>query len=346
MQQIRILAIYDQQGPSYHRIYVPYRNITGLYVLFANVVSTEMFETNGGFDIVVVNRMFAANRLSDILKLRDKHGFKIIVDMDDHWDLNPNHILYDYYKEKTISSYILQSIITADAVTVTHERLGEACLTYNKNVWVLPNTINPKEPQFAIEKTEGAKVRLFWAGGITHEPDIAMLRNPLKRVYSDGMLRQMIMMVMGGYTPGYEVWDKMAHYFTNGLQLQGTMLQGRGVEEYYSLYKYADICLIPLVDNRFNSYKSNLKILEAANLGIPVIVSKVHPYLDLPPELVNYVSEQTGWYKTIRHLVADPSYREQQGAALKEYCANVFNFDAINQQRINLIQSLCPTVSK
>ena len=75
-------------------------------------------------------------------------------------------------------------------------------------------------------------------------------------------------------------------------------------------------------------------------MGLPVVVSNVHPYKGFPPGLVNYVNSQTDWYKYIRHLVADPSYRIQQGAALKEYCANIFNFEGINQERIKLLNSL------
>lgn len=339
--QMRVLAIYDQTGPSYHRLYVPYRAIDGIYCLFTNIITEEMFSENGGFDVVVVNRIYPANKLSQVWNWRKQYGFKIIVDMDDHWELDANHILADYYKEKQLSNYILQSIITADAVSVTHERLAEAIKPYNQNIWVLPNAINPNEYQFKAEHTEGAKCRLFWAGGITHEHDIAILRNPLKRVYSDGMLRQMVMMVMGGYQSGYPAWDAMLHAFTNGLQLKGTVLEGRGVQEYYQLYKYADICLVPLRDSKFNSYKSNLKILEAANMGLPVVVSKVNPYLDFPDELVNYVSNQSQWYKYIRHLVSDPSYRQEQGAALKQYCQTVYNFDLINKSRVQLLNSLC-----
>lgn len=337
--QARVLAIYDQSGPAYHRVYVPYRAVDGIYCLFTNHVTDEMM-ADGNFDVVVVNRIFPANKLSQVINWRKQYGFKLIVDMDDHWDLDPNHILADYYKEKKLSSYILQTIIIADAVTVTHERLADAVMPYNRNVWVLPNAINPNEGQFATPRTEGAKTRLFWAGGITHEHDIAILRNPIKRIHADGMLRQLCMMVMGGYTKGFPAWDKMASIFTNGLQMPGTLLEGRSVDEYYALYSYSDVCLVPLVDSRFNSFKSNLKILEAANMGLPVVVSKVNPYLGFPEELVNYVTNQTQWYKYVRHLVADPSYRDAQGAALKEYCATVYNFDLINEQRIELLKSL------
>jgi len=338
--QIRALAIYDRTGPSYHRTYMPYRAIEGIYCLFTDLITEPMLE-DGKFDVVIVNRLFPANKLSQVLDWRKKYGFRIIVDLDDHWNLDPNHIIYEYYKEKNLSNYIVQSVIIADAVTVTHDRLAEACMPYNKNIWVLPNAINPTHGQFATPKTESPKVRLFWAGGITHEHDIAILRNPLRRVHSDGMLRQLVHMVLGGYMPQHAAWDKMVSCYTHGLQLKGTILEGRPVDEYYQLYQYADIALIPLQDSKFNGHKSNLKIIEAANMGVPVIVSNVHPYKDFPPELVNYVNSQTDWYKYIRHLVADQSYREQQGAALKEYCANVFNFDKINVQRLALLNEMC-----
>ncbi len=54
------------------------------------------------------------------------------------------------------------------------------------------------------------------------------------------------------------------------------------------MYLESDIKLIPLRKSTFNGYKSNLKILEAAGKGIPVIVSKVNPYLGFPEDVVYY----------------------------------------------------------
>jgi glycosyltransferase involved in cell wall biosynthesis len=145
------------------------------------------------------------------------------------------------------------------------------------------------------------------------------------------------MMVMGGFQHNDPTWAAMASSYTNGLQMPGTLLEGRPVDKYYELYQYADICLIPLEATRFNRNKSNLKILEAANMGIPVVVSAVDPYLGFPNELVNYVRTQTDWYLHIRKLVRDREFAKQQGQALKEYVEQVYNFDKINEARLKML---------
>lgn len=340
-RKVRILAIYDHTGPSFHRIFVPLAAMDGVDVTFTNIVGEgQPVQDFSGFDVVMVNRMFPANKLSEVLKAKEKHGFKLIVDMDDHWQLGPDHYLYEYYQKYQLSTYILTALIKADAVTVTHERLADAVAAYNRNVWILPNAIDPLNPSFQVQRIPGNKTRLFWAGGITHEKDISLLKGPVQRICSDNYLRANCMMVMGGFDKTNDTWQRMASNYTNGLQMPGFLLEGKQVNEYYKLYQYADICLIPLQETKFNSFKSNLKILEAAHMGLPVVVSKVHPYLDFPSELVNFVEKQKNWYINVRMLVRDSIFAKEQGEALKQYCNQVFNFDKINEARWTLIQQL------
>lgn len=340
---VNVLAIYDATGPTYHRVFIPLSALPDIKVTFTNYIGEGGKVTENDlkdYQVIVFNRLFPGNRLSDVLKWRQKYGFKLICDLDDHWDLDPNHLLYQYYKERNLSTYILHAVNIADAVIVTHERLADAVLPYNRNVWVLPNAIDGKHPQFNIQHQPGDRTRLFWAGGVTHEKDIAILRNPIKRLSSDSYLSSKVMMVMGGHTDGQPVWDKMASTYTNGLQLCGAILKGRPVENYYSLYEFADVCLVPLEAGRFNGYKSNLKILEAANIGKPVIVSAVNPYLGFHQSVVNYVERQTDWYRHIRRLVRDQTLAEEQGKRLKDYCNEFYNFDKINAVRCELITTI------
>jgi hypothetical protein len=106
------------------------------------------------------------------------------------------------------------------------------------------------------------------------------------------------------------------------------------------MFKNADIMLIPLVKNNFNKYKSNIKILEAAGKALPVVVSAVHPYLDFPEDVVNYVHDRSDWLKHINRLVNDKGLRDEQGAKLHEYCHKYYNFKEINEKRRNAFQAL------
>jgi len=60
--------------------------------------------------------------------------------------------------------------------------------------------------------------------------------------------------------------------------------------------------MIPLRKSQFTIYKSNLKILEAAGKGIPVIVSSTHPYMGFPEDLVNYAGDDSMWMHWVDKL--------------------------------------------
>lgn len=321
---MRILAIYDGSGPKYHRVLLPVAMLQRSHNVEVLVKQTVVEDDLPGVDIVFFNRLIPGIKLEILLQLREKYGFKLICDLDDHWRLDRSHILYENYRKHNITQKIYDFIESADAVTVTHERLY---YEIDNNCHILPNAI-PAIDQFLVNKTPDDKVRLFWAGGITHRKDLELLRRPLQL-----LKRDKIKLVMGGYEHGNAEWKEMAKIFTTDSAYNTVVIESKKVHEYYHIYSLCDISLIPLVETSFNTYKSNLKILEAANIGSPVIVSRVHPYLDFPEDLVNYVDAYNPWFKQINKLVNDPVLRMEQGLRLKEYCAEHFNFNKINEER-------------
>jgi glycosyltransferase involved in cell wall biosynthesis len=118
----------------------------------------------------------------------------------------------------------------------------------------------------------------------------------------------------------------MASAYTNGLKLKGVIMPGLPPHLYYSNYKYADVCVIPLVDSPFNSMKSNLKVLEAAHSGLPVIASAVHPYLDVP---VLQVKKQGDWYKWLNDVDA----QQENAKVLSEFVKINYDYNTINENR-------------
>ncbi len=283
-------------------------------------------------DILYVNRAIGrvAGKIEDAINdLRNTYKFKLIVDFDDHWQLGPDHILYNDYQKGDKTEIMLGHLRAADAVTVTHERLADEVRPYNSNVHVLSNSI-PEWGQFKVEKQPDPLTRLFWAGSVTHKEDLKLLSRALQLTKRDK-----VKFVMGGYAD-HPDWDAMARIFTTDSKRNTEVLKALPVEHYYAMYSRCDIALIPLIDNKFNSHKSNLKILEAANNASPVIVSRVHPYLDFPEDLVNYVDLHNTWFSQIRKLVNDPELAKEQGRRLKEYCQKHFNFTEINLKRKKL----------
>lgn len=324
---MKILALYDQSGPGYHRVLLPV-HLLNLRFGHEVVVKYKFTEDDvKDIDIIFFNRLAKTVDLPTLINWREKYGFKMICDMDDHWLLGSDHILYNNYKRYGLSEIIADHVKAADYVTVTHDRLAsEVIHHFQKSVCVLPNAI-PRIDQFDIEKYPFDEVRLFWAGGVTHRKDLELLKRPLELIKSK--------FIIAGYVKGDQEWEGIARMFKNTTT---TAIESMGVHEYYKVYSQCDIALIPLRETVFNTHKSNLKILEAANIGSPVVVSRVHPYLDFPEDVVNYVDMHDPWYKQINKLLKDPLLRAEQGQALKEYCDQYFNFESINETRKQLFE--------
>ena len=329
---MRILAITSKQsGVGYHRIMMPLVNMKKDYCLITDTISEETFE--GKYDIVVMNRMLANIRPEQMIEWRKKYGFKLIVDNDDYWQLDPSHILYEHYILNQIPQQIVNWILIADLCTCTHERLAEEIYKHNTNVEILPNAIPYGEEQFILDKKESALVRLFWSGSGTHGKDLEILRNPMKRINFP------VRTIIAGYNEGEKhIWDNMICAFTNGLKLNPTIYNYNPVTEYMAAYCDSDISLIPLVDSKFNSMKSNLKVLETASKKNPAIVSNVHPYKGFYPAC--HVNSQKDWYYWIKLLTHDQAARKQYGNDLYEYCNKNFNLHEVNKQRFAIYNKL------
>lgn len=337
---MKIIGLSDGFGCAYHRISTPLE-LMGVDYIICSRLEEEYLEK--GCDFLYFNRFPHLNTYSEIIDWRKKYGFRIVIDIDDTWNLGHSHVMKQRYDTYSIPQYIKRYLSICDAVSTTHERLAELIYPLNKNVWIIPNAIPEGYKQFKQERLRTDKIKVFWQGGIGHEKDLKILENPMKKVYSDFSLREKIFMVMCGYMVvcdlDKQIWDKCVKYFTNSMKLKGTVKGGQPVDSYYDFYKYADVSLIPLIKSEFNTYKSNLKILEAANMGIPCIVSKVDPYLGFDG-LVRYVENQQDWYKHLKELSRNPEQLEIEGKMLKEYCDKNYNYEEINKERKKMFEDM------
>ena len=72
----------------------------------------------------------------------------------------------------------------ADYVTTTTEIFANEIRKFNKNVIVLPNAIDPKEPQFNQPTPTSDKIRVGWLGGSSHLHDLKLLDNMVNKLSS------------------------------------------------------------------------------------------------------------------------------------------------------------------
>jgi glycosyltransferase involved in cell wall biosynthesis len=327
---MRIIGyIQGLSGPSYHRIVAPLMLMKDVEVYVTNNLLESDFDK--GCDLVVFNRILPKHAITTLLELKNKYGFKIVCDIDDYWELDKHHILYESYIKENFAQQQIYNIKFADIVAVTNSRLADKVREYNKKVYVLPNAI-PKQGQFDIKTKKSDKVRLFWQGSQTHKEDVKLLFPVSIELYHT---LPSVKMVLAGYDYSKE-FQSVVHYYTCAKMLSLMIIEGQPVTNYYEAYQYADICLVPLIDSNFNQYKSNLKVLEAANLELPVICSKVNPYLDLP---VLYAENNLEWVRHIKRLVDSKKAQKECGKELKEFCDKHYNFEKINNMRKQIFEA-------
>lgn len=319
-------------GVHYHRILLPISGLGLEKTLVTNDLDLiKARAAEGRLNILLLNRYIPNLPAAELVAMRYRYGFKIVLDLDDYWNLDPHHVLfYDY---QNIRTEILAMLQVADVVTVTHWRLAKKCMEVTaRPVFVVPNALPFDQGQFNATRvpSESGRIRLGWAGGITHEADLNILRGPMKRLADQVYLKELVEMRIFGYNEANDlsrkVWGSMASAFTASGRLYHQAFPPLDPEHYMACYTGMDLALVPLVESTFNGYKSNLKLLEAGTKNIPVICSKVLPYYegqDIPG--VRFVENQRQWGQHIRHLVLKPDTMEAAGRALGEWVRENFH---------------------
>lgn len=322
---------HKESGCGYHRVMLPLAFMNDIKGYVTNYITEDKTDD---WDILLYNRICQYD--INWNKTKELLGCQVVMDIDDHWQLPVNHLYYNTYQD--IAERIERNLMQADLVTVTNSNLLNKVKQFNDNVIVMPNALPYGLNQFNDTRVKSDKVRLFWCGSISHDNDIKILKEPLKRLQG----RKDIQMVMGGYNDSdaytKSIWDKMFSMFTGNLP--SIKLHSASPTQYMDMYNYADIVLIPLEDSEWHACKSNLKILEAAAKRLPVICSNVAPYnmdVDAP---VLWVNNQKDWFRYINLLTNNPSLRENLGNELYAWASKRYNFKEINQQRYDAYKSI------
>lgn len=102
-------------------------------------------------------------------------GIIVIVDIDDYWLPTKEHPIHSIILHDKIHEKIIANLKEADYVTTTTKLFADEISKFNKNVVVLPNAINPDEPQFKQPNEESDRIRIGWLGGSSHLHDLKLL---------------------------------------------------------------------------------------------------------------------------------------------------------------------------
>ena len=139
------------------------------------------------YQIVHVHRNIGSNYDvgTQIIKFIKSLGIKVIVDLDDYWLPTIDHPIHSIIVQNKIHEKIVANLKEADWVTTTTTFFADEIKKINKNVLILPNAINPDEPQFNQPTLPCDRIRVGWLGGSSHLNDLNLLSGFVEKIGTD-----------------------------------------------------------------------------------------------------------------------------------------------------------------
>lgn len=323
-------------GCGFYRQYQPHNRLAKTKdcdVLLGAGLYDQEDNFNVDADIVQYHKGYPS---PDEMKEAQRRGMTAIVDFDDWWRLDTEHLFYRKYLDSGTTETLVNLLRQADYVTVTTERLAVEARKFNKNVVVLPNAWDPNYPQCKPNRVKEDRIVFGYVGGHCHGKDVALLSGLNNKLSGNYKLRLF----------GYDMSEVYNHYAAilsdNGRKTSHfDWIEKADIWNYPKFYNLMDVSLVPLVDNKFNGLKSELKLIEAGFFKRAVVVSNVHPYKDLIKHKVNamVVNKPADWFKHCKYLIQNPSAIKDLGEALYE-TVQPYHIDTVNEKRYKFYQDV------
>ena len=204
-KKIKILVVpSDRTGVSYFRSTKPHLHLEEMYPdLFHVDIDYEPLLDNDEwlkqYDIIHYHRTLGPYEKVEALIGRLKTlGIVSIMDLDDYWSPGKHHPAHAIIKKNGIDKKIADNVRSAENITTTTNIFAKMIKKYNKNTYVIPNSIDLNEKQY-ISNTEpsNGRIRIGWLGGSAHLHDLELLRGLVSKLKSDGLLDKVQFVVCG-----------------------------------------------------------------------------------------------------------------------------------------------------
>ena len=188
----------------------------------------------------------------------------------------------------------VQKIIgLCDSVVVGNDYLAYYARDYNKNVHVIPTSIDMTKypvPKFYGQK--GVPLVIGWIGTPSTLPYLYLIKPALQEI---ALKHKVVIRIVGG--DNYDCPGVTVEYLPWSLDSE------------VELIRSFDIGVMPLTDDPWSRGKCGLKILQYMAAGVPSVASPVGVNQEIIDDGVNgYLAENTGqWVEKIERIISFPA---------------------------------------
>lgn len=257
-------------------------------------------------DTLLLQRQVTDAQIEYLRNYRRFFKLKLIFELD---DLITNLPVESHHKKsmpKDIALRLRKGLELCDRFIVSTEPLKEAYRGLIDDIRVVPNRLDAgKWGTLQPQRRSGGKLRVGWAGGVSHSGDLALIADIVKATAAEvdwvflGMCLDEIRPYVREFHAGVPTPDYPAKLASLNL----------------------DLAIAPIAENHFNDCKSNLKLLEYGILGFPVIASDFGPYRRSQdfPGITLVKNRHKDWLEALRSHIHAPDDAARRGDALREH---------------------------
>lgn len=270
----RILVV----GKSSYRLEEPYKNISceGVEFIFATgeVKLYDSFEYDG-----LLIHQPTIDIHENFVKEYRKQGKLFVVDVDDDLTILPfSNPVFQNMREEDRAKFYKNALQLCDYIHVSTPELKES-LCQVKKTEVFSNAIDLKKYDTDIQDVRNVFRNTYkipaedkivaWFGSHTHHADLELIFPVINELFR----RKNITVVLCSSIKWLRQIGFRSEHFPKLVALDYLPF-----DMYCNTIGIADVSLAPLVKNKFNACKSEIKVMEAAVHGVPSVVSAVAPY--------------------------------------------------------------------
>lgn len=300
------------------------------------------------YDLIWMKHTDNESSLAALFGLKKKFNCKIVWDFDDDlFNIRPSQSAYKVYPPGSRGRALLGAAMTyCDAITVSTETLKESLSKTLKEIFNVDIPIYVCSNFINVEKWTKIKYRpsnsptIGYYGSTTHNDDLELIKPTLYKIlekYPTVRLEFVGAMSMKDTVDFFK--DIPDDELLKRVKLSGGTSGWDGFPEML-INKNWDIALAPLINDKFNECKSNIKWMETAMKQIPCVCSDIVTYNTSIGKNDGILAKDKEWFNKLSKLIENPDYRVFIGKNARKSVEDNFSAEAIIPQWEKALKSI------